>query len=1148
MGWSLTLALLLQLLAPRLDAADEVTAGDWTVLVTAQTKANPPTVILNWAPNNHSTEYDIFRKRKESENWTPRASIPGSSTGFIDVDVKQGEVWEYKVVRRTNRDYTGHGYILTGIEAPLIDQRGRVLLIVANDTAPRLDFELKRLERDLIGDGWIVARRDVSPTDPVTKVKEVIRSAWAEDKQNTRAVFLFGRVPIPYSGNITPDYHENHKGAWPADVYYGDLDGEWTDSTVTAETAEREINWNLPGDGKFDQSEIPSPVELEVGRVDLRDLTCFANKVPSRDETALLKQYLDKAHNFRHGVFRLPRKAYVIDYIGIKAGQDPVGTALRNFGPLVGPENIRQDWFYFSHLNTEGHLWSWVGSGGSYHYAFGLGSADDFAISDIKAVFTMWLGSYYGDWNHESNFMRASLGSSSHVLTASYSGAPHFMYHHMGLGETIGYGVRLSQNNTTNGLYPPVAQGINQVHISLLGDPTLRMHPVLPPASVSATADGDLVRVQWERSPDRDVIGYHVYRVGSQIERITSGPTITSEVRDTPAPGTHTYMVRAVKLETSPSGTYYNASQGVFTTVVTGASPPPVLEAPTASASAAGVTLTLTGEGSFEVQRSAEPNIWADVGQSRSVTWRDSFNEPGAKVQYRARQIVNGFASPWSAPVSVELPRIAQARATFVAEDSKTQGFWEGNYGTDGWNLGQFGQKRPGYFQLASLGANEVFNMFVTNVAGALENPAGEDRLIGGWWGTNHVELDANITDGKVHRLSLYFHDYSRQERRQRVELLDAVTRSVLDTRVVEGFETGKYVSWDVQGRVLIRVASLTEAPALVSAIFLDTPANLPAIRPLPGSYPGAVPIILSTGTEGAELRYTTDGSEPTPDSARFIRPFLLTATGVVKVRAFLNGEPLSGTASSSFLIGERIGGIGFVQEDSGTQGSWSPTYGQEGFFMPGANWSLPFSIEVQSLGGLIYLWNDNTREARALARTAGSQDRVASAWYSSDKFTINVGFADQETHRVALYFLDWDKTGRSQSVRVKNSSGDVIDERTISNFANGKYLVYDLKGHVSVEIKKITGNNAVLNGIFLGPAPKAGGVGFTPLLLDPHWNTGFCATLLGVGGTEFVVEATEDCQTWTPHLTDKFANEPYQFVDKQALTDKRRFYRVRAK
>lgn len=44
-------------------------------------------------------------------------------------------------------------------------------------------------------------------------------------------------VPVAYSGDINPDAHNDHKGAWAADIFYGDLDGRWTDTLINNTSA-----------------------------------------------------------------------------------------------------------------------------------------------------------------------------------------------------------------------------------------------------------------------------------------------------------------------------------------------------------------------------------------------------------------------------------------------------------------------------------------------------------------------------------------------------------------------------------------------------------------------------------------------------------------------------------------------------------------------------------------------------------------------------------------------------------------------------------------------------------------------------------------------------------------------------------------------
>jgi hypothetical protein len=60
--------------------------------------------------------------------------------------------------------------------------------------------------------------------------------------------------------------------------------------------------------------------------------------------------------------------------------------------------------------------------------------------------------------------------------------------------------------------------------------------------------------------------GYHVYRAATSAGPFTRLNTdLISATNFTDAvQATNTYMVRAVKLEVSASGSYYNASQGIF--------------------------------------------------------------------------------------------------------------------------------------------------------------------------------------------------------------------------------------------------------------------------------------------------------------------------------------------------------------------------------------------------------------------------------------------------------------------------------------------------------------------------------------------------------------------------------------------------------
>jgi hypothetical protein len=192
---------------------------------------------------------------------------------------------------------------------------------------------------------------------------------------------------------------------------------------------------------------------------------------------------------------------------------------------------------------------------------------------DAQAPFVMVFGSHLAQFDHTDNFMRSFLATPTMGLVCFMSGRPHWYVHHMGLGETIGYGTRLSMNNST--LYLNESNGLTEaIYVALMGDPTLRMEPVAPPSALSATPNnGDLV-LNWSASTD-PVVGYHVYRSLSPtgpFTRLTSSLVSGTTFTDFgPGPNTYTYMVRAVQLQNNFSGSYYDPSQGIFATVQTGA-------------------------------------------------------------------------------------------------------------------------------------------------------------------------------------------------------------------------------------------------------------------------------------------------------------------------------------------------------------------------------------------------------------------------------------------------------------------------------------------------------------------------------------------------------------------------------------------------
>ncbi len=550
-------------------ALAQSTIQEVSVLVSAVVRRSPAQVRLTWSsPTTQPATFTVYRRGKGERSWGPPLLVSTTAiTSYDDNAVIVGVPYEYRVVRNSNM-YSYDGHTFSGIEVPAIERRGTLVLVVDNTHAAYLAPELTQLQSDLVGDGWQVLRHDVTPTLSPTQVKAMIKADYLAAPTEVRAVFLLGHVAVPYSGNVVSDGHPDHAGAWPADVYYGDMLGTWTDNQVNTTTAYRPENRNIPGDGKFDQSTPPGGVQLQVGRADMSNLSFNYFNL---SEANLLQRYLRKDHNFRHKLITVPERGLVQDSFFPFGGIGAANAGWGNFSALVGEANVSGvgNGGYFSTLRTQPYLLGYACGPGNFYGANRVGDVRQFAANPTYSVFNMLFGSYFGDWDNTDNFLRGAIAGDGYTLTNCW-GNTIWSYHLMGLGETVGYATVASQNGGANNYTP-------EIWAALMGDPSLRLHPMAPPTAASATASAGRAALSWTVSLET-VLGYYVYRAanpGGPFTRLTPQPVAATGYTDaSPLPGTATYLVRAVALKTSPSGSYYNLSQGAFATFATATLPP----------------------------------------------------------------------------------------------------------------------------------------------------------------------------------------------------------------------------------------------------------------------------------------------------------------------------------------------------------------------------------------------------------------------------------------------------------------------------------------------------------------------------------------------------------------------------------------------
>jgi hypothetical protein len=206
---------------------------------------------------------------------------------------------------------------------------------------------------------------------------------------------------------------------------------------------------------------------------------------------------------------------------------------------------------------------------------------------------------------------------------------------------------------------------------------------------------------------------------------------------------------------------------------------------------------------------------------------------------------------------------------------------------------------------------------------------------------------------------------------------------------------------------------------------------------------------------------------------------------------------------------GQQPATASFVTTDTATGGQWTGVYGADGYSIIGGATNLPSYARIATAGASTYTWASSSNDPRASQPAPGATTGVAATDYAANTFSINLNLLDGKSHQVAAYLLDWDKLGRAETVQVTDSeTGAVLDTRTVSNFASGEWLVWNLSGQVTITFTRTAGPNAVLSDLAFGglsaPTPTAATFVQTDSTTPGKWTGTYGADgydLLGAGG-----------------------------------------------
>jgi hypothetical protein len=121
-------------------------------------------------------------------------------------------------------------------------------------------------------------------------------------------------------------------------------------------------------------------------------------------------------------------------------------------------------------------------------------------------------------------------------------------------------------------------------------------------------------------------------------------------------------------------------------------------------------------------------------------------------------------------------------------------------------------------------------------------------------------------------------------------------------------------------------------------------------------------------------------------------------------------------------------------------------------------------------------MWAAETADKRALApdKHNGANRKAAGYSNSGETMSVTIGIDGERDYQVALYFVDWNKTGCCQAVEMMDAEtlNLIAPVKIVDDFSGGAYLVFKYNKSVKFRLNKIRGDIASLSGIFFDPAP----------------------------------------------------------------------------
>jgi subtilisin family serine protease len=168
---------------------------------------------------------------------------------------------------------------------------------------------------------------------------------------------------------------------------------------------------------------------------------------------------------------------------------------------------------------------------------------------------------------------------------------------------------------------------------------------------------------------------------------------------------------------------------------------------------------------------------------------------------------------------------------------------------------------------------------------------------------------------------------------------------------------------------------------------------------------------------------------------------------------------------------------LSYVGTDTVNGGNWLESeYGLTTSYIVGDNFpgvDVPTNPDIEVTGGTETVLNFGKPVSNSAAVVLAStptpyQQNIEAYLYTDSSMVLAYNPTDAVSHTLALYFADYQKDHRIETVTIYNPATlQVLSSQVVSNFSKGKYLVFNETGQLLITITNGGYPNAVISGVF---------------------------------------------------------------------------------